>query len=140
MTDEIEPAVPAPAPAPAPGTTPEAQAMASVAAAVSGPGTPESATVTSKPDERLLWSLVLAGPAISAMFSAVVLFIASPPWGRLFPVWPDRVAEIRVQALATLAISLAIILGVIVFRLASGGLKSVSAKAGPAGINIDTAG
>lgn len=131
-------------PPPAPGTTPEAQAMASVAAAVTGPGTPSSAAVTSTPDNRLVWSLVLAGPAVSGMFMLVVLFIAAPPWRLwkwvLFSGWPDRVAEMRVQALGGLAIGLALILAVIVFRLASGGLKSVSAKAGPAGIDINTAG
>ena len=55
-----------------------------------------------------------------------------------FLPWPVAVAQARVQGICAIAMCLSAILGVVVFRMASGGLKRVEAKAGPAGLSIDT--
>lgn len=119
------------------GPTPETAAMAQVAAAVTGPGTPEAAHVTSTPNKDAALALSLAGPALSLMIIGCVVILANPKWLGT-PAWPDAVAEARVQSIAAVAIGLCLILAVVVFRLASGGLKRVEAKAGPGSVLIET--
>lgn len=121
-----------------------ADAMASVAAAVTGPDTPESAAVVAKPTEWAVRMLALAGPALSTMVAWVIAIIGGSGIG-LFgltfvkpTLWPEAVAERRVEALAAIALALCAILAVVVFRLASGGLKRIEAKAGPASMTVST--
>ena len=117
-----------------------AEAMKAVAAATTGPDTPEAATVVAKPAPWAVWALALAGPALCAMVAWIIMLIGgSPAWRWLgLPVWPEAVAERRVESLAGIGLALITILGVVVFRLASGGLKRVEAKAGPAGLTVET--
>lgn len=119
-------------------TTQAAEALTAAAAAVTGPTTPDRAAVQSGPNPWTLAALVLAGPAISAMLMWVV-------WLIVFRLWPQVVGWERVdlasqiiQTLGFLSIGLAGLLGIVVFRLASGGLKSVSAKALSGSIDIQT--
>lgn len=117
------------------------EAMRAVAAAVSGPDTPSEAAVASKPRTDAIWALILSGPAVSFMLMSIVLFLATPniPFLKgLFDKWPADVAEARIQALAAIAMVLAFILAVVVFRLASGGLKKVEAKAGPGSLTVES--
>jgi hypothetical protein len=114
--------------------------MEAVAAATKGADTPEAASVVARPPEAAVKMLAWAGPALSVMIMSIVAALASAPaWRWLgLPEWPDEVAAVRVQALAWIAGALVAILGVVVFRLASGGLKRVEAKAGPAGLTVET--
>lgn len=112
------------------------QALAEAAKAVTGEGTPEAATVTSKPPESTVWMLVWAGPAVSLLLVFIIAAIAGPAWLGLQP-WPTTVAEARVNALAGLGVGLCVILAMVVFRLGSGGLKRVEAKAGPGSIVVE---
>jgi hypothetical protein len=112
------------------------QALAEAAKAVTGAGTPETASVVSKPPESTVRMLVWAGPAVSVLLVAVIAAIAGPAWLGLRS-WPDSVAEARVNALAGLGIGLCIILAMVVFRLGSGGLKRVEARAGPGSIVVE---
>lgn len=116
------------------------EAMSAVAAAVTGPGTPDAATVVAKPAPWAVWALALAGPALSLMVAWIIMLIGgSPAWRWLgLPIWPEAVAERRIEALAGIGLALIAILGVVVFRLASGGLKRVEARAGPAGLTVET--
>lgn len=119
-------------------------AMASVAAAVTGPGTPDSAAVTSRPTEWAARALALAGPALSAMIAWVIVIVGGSGLGLfgltlLAPTaWPESVAQRRVEGLVAIALALCAILAVVVFRLASGGLKRIEAKAGPASMTVST--
>lgn len=117
-----------------------AETMSAVAAAVTGPGSPDAATVVAKPAPWAVWALALAGPALSLMVAWIIMLIGgSPAWRWLgLPIWPEAVAERRIEALAGIGMALIGILGVVVFRLASGGLKRVEARAGPAGIKVET--
>lgn len=125
-------------------TTPEtAEAMKAVAEATAGPDRPEAATVVAGPERSPVWALILAGPAVSLMIIAGVA-------AAVFLYWPGvlRLAETHDLAFGVLekivvgtfsiVTVLAVILGVVVFRLASGGLKRVEARAGPAGITVET--
>lgn len=114
--------------------------MKAVADATTGPDTPEAAAVVAKPAPWAVWALALAGPALSLMVAWIIMLIGgSPAWRWLgLPQWPEAVAERRVEALAWIGLALITILGVVVFRLASGGLKRVEARAGPAGIKVET--
>lgn len=117
-----------------------AEVMKAVADATKGADTPEAATVVAKPAPWAVWALALAGPALSLMVAWIIMLIGgSPAWRWLgLPLWPEAVAGRRVEALAGIGMALIAILGVVVFRLASGGLKRVEARAGPAGIKVET--
>jgi hypothetical protein len=119
-------------------------AMASVAAAVTGPDTPESAAIVAKPNDWAVRMLALSGPALSTMVAWVIAIIGGSGIG-IFgltlwkpTLWPEAVAERRIEALAAIALALCAILAVVVFRLASGGLKRIEAKAGPASMSVTT--
>lgn len=114
------------------------EALAQVAQAVTGEATPEGAAIQAKPSRSATWALVLAGPALSAMLAAVVAILS-------FHFWPDVIGWESIElagkiiwALTIVACVLAGLLGLVVFRLASGSLKSISAKAGPGSIDIQT--
>lgn len=121
-----------------------ADAMKAVAEATKGVDTPESATVVAKPPESAVRMLALAGPALSAMVAWIIVMIGGTGfgifgWKIVAPIlWPEAVAERRIEALAALGMALCAILAVVVFRLASGGLKRVEARAGPAGLTVET--
>jgi hypothetical protein len=120
------------------------EAMNAVAAATKGADTPEAATVVAKPSEWVVRMLALAGPALSGMVAWIIALIGGGGvavfgFKIVAPIiWPEAVAERRVEALMWLGMALCAILGIVVFRLASGGLKRVEAKAGPAGITVET--
>ena len=140
MADPDRPGAEAPVTSPRPSSEAgdAAEALKAVSGAVSARAGPSKAEVTTKPDRLVIWGMALAGPAVSVMLIALQLAL-------VFIFWPDAVA-LRyvsvmtdiVRALALLSAALAAILGLIIFRLASGGLKSVSAKAGPAELEIET--
>jgi hypothetical protein len=109
-----------------------------VAEAVSGPGTPAAAAMVSKPPEKAVWGLVLAGPAISLMVVGCIWVLAAWFWPDVVRLKALGVMEHIVLAVASIATILVVILGVIVFRLASGGLKRIEAKAGPGSVSIET--
>lgn len=117
--------------------------LKAAADATTGPGTPDAATVVSAPSTLSLRALVLAGPTLSAMICWIVLIISGVGIGFgglvFWPgiPWPESVAPERIQGLMAIAMSLCGILGVIVFRLASGNLKRAEVKVGPAGITVD---
>ncbi len=113
-------------------------ALNAVAASVTGPGTPNVATVKTAPDRSARWALILAGPAISAMLVGCVAILT-------WVFWPDVVAWREadlggkiILGVSSVAMVLAILLGLVVFRLASGGLKSVSARALGGSLEINT--
>lgn len=119
------------------------EAMNAVAAAVTGPGSPDSATVVAKPAVWTVWALALAGPVASVMIIAGMVVAAFIYWPDAILLEPGRreaaaVMEKIVVGTFTVIGILAAILGVVVFRLASGGLKRVEARAGPAGLTVET--
>lgn len=120
-----------------------AEAMKAVAEATKGADTPEAATVVARPSDWAVRMLALAGPALSGMVGWIIAIIGGglSVFGLtiIAPLpWPEAVAERRVEALAAIGLALCGILAVVVFRLASGGLKRIEAKAGPAGLTVET--
>lgn len=113
-------------------------ALTSAAAAVSGPDTPTNATVKTTPPKWAVWALVLAGPAVSVMLCGCVLLLAFVFWPGALAWRSESIGEKIVLGVSSVAMGLAIILGLVVFRLASGGLKSVSAKALGGSLEINT--
>lgn len=118
--------------------------MKAAAEATRGPDTPESASVTSKPPDLALRALVLAGPALSSIMCWALLMLSGVGIGigswMVWPgiAWPREVAESRVQGVVAIAMSLSAILGVVVFRLASGSLRKAEARIGPAGFTVES--
>ena len=124
---------------------PEAAAiLKAAAAATTGPGTPDAATVTSKPPELALRMLAMAGPALTACVMWIAIAIAGAGlrvfWIPVVPAisWPAHVADVRLQGLVAIATILASILGIVTFRLASGSLRRAEVKVGPANIVVES--
>jgi len=120
-----------------------AETLKSAAAAVTGAGTPESAAVVTAPNGWAVRMLAMAGPALSVMVAWVIAILGGGLviFGMTIVrgvSWPEAVAERRVEALAAIGLALCAILAVVVFRLASGGLKRIEAKAGPASMTVST--
>lgn len=115
----------------------EGKAAADVARAVSGPETPDTVAVSTTPDNRTVLAMMGAGPALSAMIAAATAAL-------VFIFWPDAVEGQYVSVMTDIVrvmgfviTALCAILGVVVFRLASGALKRVEAKAGPASLTVE---
>ena len=122
-----------------------AQLLEAAAKATSGPDTPDAAVVKTNPPELSLRMLALAGPALTACIMVIVFLIAGTGLRVLWILtlvpaldWPDRVAEARINGLVGIAGILALILGVVTFRLASGGLRRAEVKVGPAEITVES--
>lgn len=117
-----------------------AEALATTAATVSGPDTPANAHVTSAPSKGVALTLILAGPALSVMLIALVCLLSFWYWPWLmragWRAWP--MAGDIIKILGGVSISLCVLLGVALFRLASGGLKSIRAQALSGSIEIQT--
>lgn len=116
------------------------ETLTSVAQAVTGPETPSNATVQTAPSKWPTFALVWAGPFVSLL---IVLCI----WAMTFQFWPGAMSLKSedlggkiIVGIDTLSTLLAVILGVVVFRLASGGLKSVKATALSGSLEIQTGG
>lgn len=125
---------------PAPIPPPEAvAAMDAVASAVKGPGTPDTASVITRPERFMILFMAGGGVALTAVVVGIVLLVGSPSWRWLgLPVWPDNVAEARVTGLVTIAMGLCGIIALIMFRMASRNLTRFEAKAGPGSITLET--
>lgn len=122
-------------------------AVKAVAAATTGKDTPEAAAYVAKPNDWAVRMLALAGPALSTMIAWVIVILGGTGiglfgWVTILPPtsWPAAVADDRVQGLVTIGVALCLILAVVVFRLASGGLKRIEAKAGPASLTAESDG
>lgn len=102
---------------------------AAVAKAVTGDGTPEQATATSKPDRIMTIAMAGAGPVISVLLGFAIYVLGWSPW-------PDVVAPGRVDAIKWVALALCGCLVVVTLRLASGQFKHADIKAGPASLTI----
>lgn len=117
--------------------------IAAASEATAGADKPDTASIVTAPSTLSLRALVLGGPAISTIIAWIVLIISGVGIGFgglvLWPGidWPESVAAERIHGLMAIAMSLCAILGVIVFRLASGNLKRAEVKVGPAGITVD---
>lgn len=116
-----------------------AAAMTAVAEAVKGTGSPDTASLVAKPERFTTLFLAGGGIALTGIVVGIVLLVGSPRWPWLaLPVWPDDVAEARVTGLVTIAVSLAGIIALIMFRMASKSLTRFEAKAGPGSITLET--
>jgi hypothetical protein len=113
-------------------------AMNAVAAAVAGPDTPAAAKVTSAPDKGTALALTLAGPAISLLLVGCVAILTWIFWPDAMRLKAIPILDRIVLAVAAVAMTLGLMLGLVVFRLASGGLKKIEAKAGPGSVLIET--
>lgn len=124
---------------------PEAELLKAAADATEGAAKPDTAAISSTPPPLALRVLAMAGPALSAMIVLVLILLAGTGLRVLWVIsvvppidWPEHVAEARVAGIVAIGMALCAILGVVTFRLASGGLRKVSAQVGPAGLTVES--
>lgn len=123
----------------------EAELLKAAADATDGTNRPDAAAISSTPPPLALRVLALAGPALSAMIILVLIILAGTGL-RIFwilevvpPVeWPEHVAETRVAGIVAIGMALCATLGVVTFRLASGGLRRVEVSVGAAGLKVES--
>jgi hypothetical protein len=118
--------------------TPETDALSAVARSVTGPDTPNAAAVSARAPRGAVWALILAGPALSAMLCAGVWVLAWVIWPDVFTWRSEALGKLVIVGISSVCMMTAATLGIVVFRLASGGLKSVKASAGPGSLEIRT--
>lgn len=122
----------------------ETDLLRAAADATTGENTPEAARIRATPQTISVRVLALAGPAISAMIFTALILLAGTGYYvwkfQIIPpiVWPLNTAVARVNGIVWIALALCTILGVVTFRLASGGLRKVDARVGPAGITVES--
>lgn len=116
----------------------ETDTLTAVAQSVTGADTPAAASVTSKPPIAPLWALVLAGPALSAGVAAILWVLAWKLWPDVIALRALELADRIIWGLVAVAVILSSLLGLVVFRLASGQLRSIKASAGPGSIEVET--
>lgn len=122
----------------------ETEILRAAAEVTKGSGTPDSARIRATPQVISVRVLALAGPAISAMIFVAMILLAGTGYYiwkiQIIPpvFWHQATDGGRVQGIVWIALALCTILGVVTFRLASGGLRKVDARVGPAGITVES--
>lgn len=108
----------------------EAQTAAdTVAAMVTGPGTPDAATIT-KPARGPF--LAIAGAlAVACVFGAVIIGILA------FKAWPDSVAPLRIHFLGWMGLLSLGCIPVVVVAFATPWIGKVSASAGVGSVSFE---
>lgn len=125
-------------------TKDETDILRAAAEVTSGEGTPEAARIRATPQVMTVRVLALAGPAISAMIFVAMILLAGTGYYvwrlQIIPpvFWNSATDGARVTGIVWIGLALCTILGVVTFRLASGGLRKVEARVGPAGITVDS--
>ena len=86
-----------------------------------------------------VWALALAGPALTFMVAWIIILIGgSPAWDWLDLLRGPSRSKNPVKALSWISLALVVILGIVMFPLASWGLKQVETQTGLAGLTWKT--
>lgn len=107
--------------------------IAAAAAAITGEGTPEAVKFTQRDDRMSIWARNLAGPAICAMIIAIVVLLA---WGPQMHIWTAVTEAIRAHYVGSIGVALALMLGVLVWRLDGSKLGHLEVKMGPGSLSM----
>lgn len=111
-----------------------ASTVAAAAAAVSGPNTPDSVHVSNNEDRMTLWTRNLAGPAICGMIAGVIAILS---FGSLRNyLWTNASEVVRVHYVGAIGIALALMIGVLVWRLDGSKLRRLDIKMGPGSLSM----
>lgn len=106
------------------------EALAAAASAVTGSGTPEAVRVVQCDDRFTVRMRNLAGPAISLMVAGIVALLT---WGTRFDLWTAASEETRATFVGSIGVTLALVLGVVIWTLVAGRPSSLEINAGPVG-------
>lgn len=108
----------------------EAQSAAdTVAAMVTGPGTPDAATLT-KPARGPFVAIALA-LAVACLFGAAIILILT------FKAWPEAVAPLRIHFLGWMGLLSLGCIPVVVLAFATPWIGKVSASAGVGSVSFE---
>lgn len=110
------------------------------AAAVTGPDTPEAVKVSLRDDRMTVWMRNLAGPAICGMIAGVISLLAFGGRKEGFrPLWTSASELVRAHYVGGIGIALALMLGLLIWRLVGGRPSRIEVKAGPGSVLIEGA-
>lgn len=113
-------------------------AAAELASAITGPGTPDSVSVTQRDDALKVWFRALSGPAVSLMLIGTVLLLADwVPWLGSLSVWTSITETIRAQGVVIVACVLSGCVGLVLWVAHVGKPSRTEFSAGPATIKIE---
>lgn len=109
-------------------------AATKIAAAVSGPDTPDQVKMVQRDDRLAVWMRSLSGPAITLLLIANVVLLT---WGIKVGVWTSASEIVRAQVVGVVAIVLAASLGLVVWVTHVGRPSRMEIGAGPASLKIE---
>lgn len=110
-----------------------AETVNAVASAVTGPGTPDAVKATAREDGLTLWMRNLAGPALCGIIVLIIAVLANlqtliPGVGSL---WTELSEVVRVHYVGGIGVALAIMVGLLIWRMVAGKATRIEVKAGP---------
>lgn len=111
---------------------PLSDAVATAAAAITGPGTPDAVHAVAREDALTLWMRNLAGPALCGIIVLIVVILSNLQtlvgvealWGAISEVT-------RVHYVGGIGVALAIMVGLLIWRMVAGRPTRIEVKAGP---------
>lgn len=107
--------------------------IAAASAAITGPGTPDSVQVTQRESGISLWMRSLAGPALCVIIIGIIVILS---WGSTWHLWTPATEAIRAHYVGGVGVALALMVGVLVWRLDGSKLGHIDVKMGPASFNM----
>jgi hypothetical protein len=111
--------------------------LAAASAAITGEGTPEAVRVLQREDRLSILGRNLAGPVLSVMLAGVIWTLS---WGVRRGLWTTQTEALRAQMVGWIGMILALLLGLLVWRIAGGRPGRIEVKAGPAEVILDSNG
>jgi len=115
-------------------TTPTnvADTVKAVAEAVTGPGTPDAVSAVAREDRLTLWMRNLAGPALCAIIVLVIGVLSNlQTLVKVAPLWTELSEVVRVHYVGGIGVALAIMVGLLIWRMVAGKATRIEVKAGP---------
>lgn len=115
-------------------TTPTnvADTVKAVAEAVSGPGTPDAVSAVAREDRLTLWMRNLAGPALCGVIVLVIIVLSNlQTLVKVAPLWTELSEVVRVHYVGGIGVALAIMVGLLIWRMVAGKATRIEVKAGP---------
>lgn len=101
--------------------------------AVTGPNTPDNVSVTKREDRLSNAMRNLAGPALCAMITFVIVILS---FGTYVHIWSPLTEAARVGYVGGIGVALSLMVGVLVWRLDGSKLNHLEVKMGPGSLSM----
>jgi len=109
-----------------------AEATAAITGTITGPGTPDAVHAVAREDALTLWMRNLAGPALCAIIVLVIVTLSNlQTLVGVVALWGEVSEITRVHYVGGIGVALAIMVGLLIWRMVAGKPTRIEVKAGP---------